>query len=283
MEKIRTRQGDRVASASDRDRPKRGFPEPRRDLAVVRRRYRGVIQAGLDVRPGVHYILLPEEQRPAVRPERRRGEMTRPYDDPEINDIPDEDCGPAMKALAPMQRRFVVAWLALGSGHGTAVQAAKLAGYGSGSDTEKKAHNVQRTMAYKLSHDPAVLAAIQEEAFTRMRALPALVVEKLVDIATNEPDVRVRAKVLLALADRVGFHAITEQHVKVEDVSKTDEALAQRLNKLLQSNPDNMKFVPKQLMKHLDPKLLPAPSETDTQISDAEFTEVDPDADLLGE
>lgn len=187
------------------------------------------------------------------------GDTARP---PAILVPPEGKLGPAMQALSPPQRAFVIALLETGARDDHL--AAKMAGYG-GTD------GATRVAAFRLAHNPKVQAAIKEEADRRLRAGAILAASALVDIASDTRH-KDRYKAAVELLNRAGLIVQTEHKVIVEDNRLTDEieagiiALAQRLN--------------------VDPtKLLGTQSKAarKAEAVDAEFTEVDDITDLLGD
>jgi phage terminase small subunit len=182
-----------------------------------------------------------------------------------IQDPPEENLGPAMRALNAGQRRFVIALLETGASNNTV--AAGLAGYGG---TEGS----RRVMAHNLAHNPKVQAAIKEEADRRLRAGALLAASALVEIAGN-PMHKDRFKASVELLNRAGLIVQTEHKVIVEDNRLSEEieqgiiALSQRLGvdptKLLGNN---SKAAQKANIK--------------AQAIDAEFTEVDDLSDIMG-
>jgi hypothetical protein len=118
--------------------------------------------------------------------------------------------GEAMSALTQLQRNFVNQWLDHANWSGTAL--AEAAGYATG----PPGSNTLTTTAYRLTHDPKVLAAMDEEASKRMRSGGAIGVAAVVKIALNESH-KDHMKAALALMNRTGRHETTEHHVIVDD------------------------------------------------------------------
>lgn len=132
--------------------------------------------------------------------------------------------GPAMRALpTDNQRRFVIALLELGNMNHT--RAAQMAGYTGGD-------NGLRVTAHRLFHDDAVQAAIHEEATRRLSSAKIMAVSKLLEIADTAPEPKDRLKAVGMILNRVGMHEKTEHHVTTQDVSKTDEAMVERIKAL---------------------------------------------------
>lgn len=87
--------------------------------------------------------------------------------------------GPAMTALTEKQRAFVIAWN--NSGGINAAECARAAGYASGRGKEWMA-------AHRQLHDPAVAAAMIEDAQARLRADLPEVLDRIDAIANNPQD-----------------------------------------------------------------------------------------------
>ena len=118
-----------------------------------------------------------------------------------------DDYGPAMLALSPMMRRYVVMWCEHPNFGPKAL--AKAAGY-QGDD------NCLAVTGHRVSHDKKVLAAMDEEASKRLRYGGAIGVAAVVKIALNEAH-KDHLKAALALMDRTGRHAMSEHKVVVDD------------------------------------------------------------------
>ena len=126
--------------------------------------------------------------------------------------------GPAMEALPPRMRQFVMAIIQTGC---TNAKAADLAGYQGGPDTWK-------AMGWRLAHDSRVQAAIQEEAAKLIRTSAVMAIGVVQDIARNpNVDPKDRLKAALAILDRSGLHAHTEHTLKVEHQPSESETLRQ--------------------------------------------------------
>ena len=108
-----------------------------------------------------------------------------------------DDYGPAMLALSPMMRRYVVMWCEHPNFGPKAL--AKAAGY-QGDD------NCLAVTGHRVSHDKKVLAAMDEEASKRLRYGGVIGVAAVVKIALNEAH-KDHLKAALALMDRTGRHA----------------------------------------------------------------------------
>lgn len=137
----------------------------------------------------------------------------------------DEDLGPAMRALEPRRRAFVVAMIE--APHLSYTQAALRAGY-SGTPGSL---GVQ---AHRLAHSEKVLAAYHEEANKRLRAGAILGASVLVQIARDNTH-KDQLKAAMTLLNRVGLHEKTEHKHVVErptddiEVKRQIVALAKEL------------------------------------------------------
>lgn len=158
--------------------------------------------------------------------------------------VPDEDqLGPAMLLLNPMQRAFVIAMVETGGDSARA--AATMAGYANS--------NGQSSM--RLSHNPKVQAAIKEEAEARVRGGLLLGASVLQEIA-RDPMHKDRLKAALALMDRGGMAIVTEHRMTIDDRRNDKEVVARILQLAAQAGMDG-------------PKLL-----KEYGVVDAEFTEI---------
>lgn len=143
--------------------------------------------------------------------------------------VPDKKWGPAMSILSEPQRCFVLAYLDLGARHGSATEAARVAGYG-GSDSTTKA------AGYSLIHNPRVLAAIHEEAENLYRQgslRAALVMSDLLEHASDKikfqaaKDILDRTQVL----PKVMQHKLTVE-AKEQSTEELQAFIAKSLAKL---------------------------------------------------
>jgi phage terminase small subunit len=166
----------------------------------------------------------------------------------------DAKLGPAMLALAPMPRQFVLALITTGCSQAGAAQ---LAGYTGGPDTLK-------ATGWRLAHDSRIQAAMHEEAQKLIRSTSVLAINVIKEIAESswiEPQHRLKAAV--ELLNRSGLSAVTEHKVTVEHVQTEAEQVAR------------IRVMATQL--GLDPvKLLGNAGH----VTDAEFVEVTPAYDL---
>lgn len=179
----------------------------------------------------------------------------------------DPSMGPAMKNIRPLQRRFVLALLLIGPVKGNYKRAAIIAGY---KDTPGNAANV----GFRLMHDPNVSEALMEEAIKAGRASAATLTHAiLTDLALNSRKENIRMKAALALGDRFGLPAVSEQHVRVTKTNSPTDVMLAKIREMVRLNPEAIKSVPAPVRALLERPV------------DAEFTEItkDPDAELLGD
>jgi len=182
--------------------------------------------------------------------------------------------GPAMRALSPKFRAFVHAKVQQGLSNR---RAAQVAGYSATND------NVLDQSAYRLSHDPRIIAAIHEETKKLMHSEGANSIRVVVSIRDDlTADAPVRLKAALALMDRSGFNAVSEQRVSVEHTmsdAEMDRRILMLCSELGIGDAEARKML-------IDPKAKPNPlleAETIPEATDAEFEPVRPDDEILDE
>lgn len=163
----------------------------------------------------------------------------------------DHEFGPAMAALTEKQRGFVMAMIEFPGI--TFADAARRAGY---SDTADGA----KVRGHYCAHNPAVQAAIREEAGKRLNSASLTAANVLMTLLTDEAvEPKDRIKAAGMLLDRSGFGAAQTINVNKTTTDRTGKAIMERIAALAQ--------------KHgLDTKALlsgPAPA-----VVDAEFSEV---------
>lgn len=168
-----------------------------------------------------------------------------------------KDFGPKMRALNPMQQRFVIAMLELGSTNYT--RAALLAGY---ADNGNGAINVQ---ASRLAHNDRVIDALNEEAHRRLMTAAPMAVSELLKIAETDTNQKYKLKAIEMVLNRTGHHALTEHKVEVAHTYSDKESIARIISLAKQMNMDPVK-----LLGNAGVKLGPQ-----GEILDAEFTEVE--------
>ncbi len=167
--------------------------------------------------------------------------------------VPDEGCGPAMAALSPAHRAFVVAKVHFGCSN---AEAARRAGY----SKDKLQH--AKVTAYRLAHTDGIQAAIIEESRKVVCGEGPKSIRTLVEIRddkTKEPKDRIKAAI--ELLNRGGLNAVSEHHMVVEH-TMTDAQKDRRILELCRE----LGIADMEARK-----LLIAPS-----VVDAEFTEVPP-------
>lgn len=142
---------------------------------------------------------------------------------------PDGSLGPAMLALTPSQRAFVIALISTsGTNKG---YAAALAGYG-GDGNDKS----QQVAGCRLAAHPKVIAAVKEEADKRMCAGAALAANVILEIAMD-PMHKDRLKAAEMLKNQAGLivaqridHTVTlVDDRSVQEIQEQTLALAKRL------------------------------------------------------
>jgi len=175
--------------------------------------------------------------------------------------VPDEaHLGPAMLALTPLQRGFVIALVETGGKSDAG--AARLAGYG-GTDASCW------QAGHRLAHNPKVQLAIREEADRRLRAGALLGASALIEIASDIMH-KDRYKAAESLLNRAGLLVETQHRVIVEDDRRTEQEIVAAITLMAKRN-------------NLDPRKLLGYDVKDVAV-EGEFTEVDdaaPSADGL--
>jgi phage terminase small subunit len=135
--------------------------------------------------------------------------------------------GPAMMALNPAMRRFVLALI--DNPAAPQWKAAEAAGYSPNSNGSL------RVCAHRLTHDDRVLAAISEESGKRLRSASLLASDFLVRmILDDDVAMKDRAKVAVALLDRGGFGAAQTINVNKTTTDRTGKAIMERIAALSQ-------------------------------------------------
>lgn len=128
--------------------------------------------------------------------------------------------GPAMTALTEKQRAFVIAYN--NSGGINASEAARAAGYASGHGKEWKA-------AHRQLHDPAVAAAMVEDAIARLRADLPETLDRIDKIASNPQD-KNHFKALQMKAHHAGLietvHTEHTEHIRLTFEQKIERIKA---------------------------------------------------------
>lgn len=146
-----------------------------------------------------------------------------PIEDPDV-----EDLGPAMLALDPRQRRFVIGWIRTRGKNAARVAAA--AGY----STHLESHKVQ---ACRLLRKATTLAAIKEEADRRLDSVAVLALLRLEDIVEN-PEHSDHLKAVDSLLDRGGYSRKTQHSVNVQHTdSRSTAELLEAVRGLLPAPP----------------------------------------------
>jgi hypothetical protein len=136
---------------------------------------------------------------------------------PTIAVPPDDELGPAMLALTPKRRAFVMELATGPSGYGSEVRAARAAGF-AGTDPALE------TAAYKIMHNSKVQDALREVGIKMVRAGAFLAIRQTERIAAdlNNKDC---LKACQMLMDRGGFAVETHHTVTVQHRSLDDEAI----------------------------------------------------------
>jgi phage terminase small subunit len=158
-----------------------------------------------------------------TKPKRRR---SRKYSAEPLAVVPnDADLGPAMLALTPKQRRFVLELRHGPAGYGSEVRAARAAGYGTRSSSDLS----MRVLAHQSLHNPRVQDALREVGGKIIRAEAFQSIKTTTAIA-HDLTHKDCLKANLALLDRGGFaiethHLVTVEH-KIDYQKQALEELA---------------------------------------------------------
>lgn len=138
--------------------------------------------------------------------------------------------GPMMLALpSDRHRAFVRALYQVRPGHGAAVRAAKMAGFG----TAESSPSSMATIASRLKHDERILAALEEEDKKFIRASAPRAVSALARLV-EDPDHKDHARGISMVLDRVHpaeqVHKVTTTHdvtPAFQDTAKTMARMAE--------------------------------------------------------
>lgn len=140
---------------------------------------------------------------------------------PAIPDISEQGLGPAMLALSPMQRKFVLAMVEFG---GSNKRCAIAAGY---SDPGTNAIDVQ---AYALAHNPKVQEAIREVGQKTLGGGVIAAAKFLLDTIENpQAEMKDRLKATEMILNRTGLHATSEHKVAVTHKDETSEEMIKQI------------------------------------------------------
>jgi phage terminase small subunit len=166
---------------------------------------------------------------PAIRkPKRHRSQKYSAA--PLVGEIDETSLGPAMRALTPKQRRFVLELQRGPAGYGSAVRAVRAAGYG----TPTSSSTAMRVEANRVLHNPKVQDALREVGGKIIRAEAFQSIQTTAAIARN-PRHKDQLKANLALMDRGGFGVETVHHVQVDHSHRHSvEATPQVLERIRQ-------------------------------------------------
>jgi hypothetical protein len=150
-----------------------------------------------------------------IKPKRRR---SRKYAAIPTVSVPDEsELGPAMLALSPKRRLFVLELANGPGGYGSEIRACRAAGYPGDDETV-------RTAAYKIMHNDKVQVALREVGAKLIRG-SAFAAIRQTERIMNDLEHRDCLKACLALLDRGGFAVESHHTVTVEHKSLDDQAI----------------------------------------------------------
>jgi hypothetical protein len=170
--------------------------------------------------------MMPATANPPARKKRPRGKRR---DLAPLEPVDAED-GPKMKALpTDRHRAFVRAMYQVKPGHGAAVRAAKLAGFGTPQSTPQS----MATIASRLTHDKRVQEAFAEQDQLYIRASAPRAIRALSALIEN-PNDRDHARGIAMVLDRVHpaeqIHKVDHQHM--HDVTPSAANTAETLKRI---------------------------------------------------
>jgi hypothetical protein len=158
---------------------------------------------------------------PRKRPRGKRRELA-PLEPVDAQD------GPAMKALpTDRHRAFVRAMYQVRPGHGAAVRAAKLAGFGTPDSTPQS----MATIASRLTHDERVQAAFAEQDQLFIRASAPRAIRALSSLIEN-PKAKDHARGIAMVLDRTMPVEFNVKHKHEHDVTPNAMETAQILQRI---------------------------------------------------
>lgn len=137
----------------------------------------------------------------------------------------DAKLGPKMQALNERQRNFVIALFIVKPGHGSAVRAARSAGFG----TEKSSNQTMASIASRLMHDDRIIEATREHGEKFLKAtVPAALraLEKLILTPAHKDHGRAVAAVVDRLYPLETQHNLKVEHTAGPGFQETTEVLA---------------------------------------------------------
>ena len=164
-------------------------------------------------------------EQPAIKQKRGKRRELAPLEPVDAQD------GPAMKALpTDRHRAFVRAMYQVKPGHGAAVRAAKLAGFGTPTSTPQS----MATIASRLTHDQRVQEAFAEHDQLYIRASAPRAIRSLLSLIEN-PKAKDHARGIAMVLDRVHpaeqIHKVKHEHDVTPNVIETAQIL-QRIAEL---------------------------------------------------
>ena len=139
-----------------------------------------------------------------------------------MGEIDASSLSPAMLAITPKQRRFVLELRYGPAGYGSEVRAARAAGFG----TPTSSDNAMKVEAHRTLHHPKVQEALREVGGKIIRAEAFQSIKNTARIA-NDIQHKDCLKANLALMDRGGFAVETHHHVTVSHIDHDAEAVGE--------------------------------------------------------
>lgn len=142
----------------------------------------------------------------------------------------EQSFGPAMLALDPRQRAFVIATFVQ---PGNATAAARAAGY------ERQSASAVRVQGHRLMNNPKIGAAILELGRTILQTATPQMVKSLMTLALTSSNEEIRRKASVNLLDRAGMTAVINVNHQHSHTLSYDEKLLEleRLARLVGLDP----------------------------------------------
>jgi hypothetical protein len=165
--------------------------------------------------------------------------------DIEIQDIPEDELGPAMRRCSAIERRFVIACVTIGSGNWS--RAAAMAGY------KANANNL-KVQGFRVSQKQTVREAILEMAAAHLASHATTAAATVLDIMEDpKTDKKTRLRAAEMIMDRVGMHSKTEHKVQVEHELGNRASMIALLKQKVEANPAMLESLPEPVRLLLNP------------------------------
>lgn len=170
---------------------------------------------------------------------------------PEVIVPPLRELGPAMKALTPKRRKFVLAYMGYGMQKGFGARSAQLAGY--------KGHDgTLKSNAYQLLRNPDVQAAFHEEIAKLEGAMGWRAKVRLQELVESENEITALSAVKTTLEMTGNMVRRSEMTVRHEIAELPTEELERRISELEKA----------EIEKRIAARMLTAPIEGEFMVVD---------------